>query len=426
MLPTANDSTGSSPLKSAPTVSNDHPPIKTGKTKQQHNRTKNKRKSKRAKARKGAVSPFPPIFTAPSDASSSYGVEEDSVVAAEESSALELALRERNCSPDDEKQSWNEYQRRYALDVLERILNQWASSVQALRSTTTATAPAEDAQNGKANLPNVALITFGSYRLRVHRPDSDLDVLALSPPICQRGDFFTSLVKRLNDHPSIKDVHPISSAFTPVIKFLLNGLHIDLLFGSVKDSARLIEYQRNRSSPFGSSTTASACNADATSQSVASSTLESLPFPSSEGGTNQTTPFNLPPRLEYLIDDSDMAGMDAAGVRSLNGARVTQLLLEMVPHLEHYRLTLRAVKEWATMNGIYSNVLGFMGGVNFAILVAWVCMRNPKQQPTTLLKVFFRTFAMWHWPMPVILVPIQKQPGAGGESSLDYGFFFRS
>jgi hypothetical protein len=402
----------------------------------------------------------------------------DRARAMRESSHLEQALRDRGCCPDDEKQGWNEFQRQDALNILERILNEWAGALHMSRATTTASSvvaagagPNDDVdddvnpdstflsdnscsssssirssssspdKNHKAASaqplqsqllstttttttpwPGVALITFGSYRLRVHRPDSDLDVLALCPPVCHRGDFFTSLVQRLNDHSSIiKDVHPIASAFTPVIKFLLNGIHIDLLFGSVRDPTKLMEYttlkqqqqqQQLRKTAMSISPTAIAGiqhnnnNNSSEHQNLNTTTTTR---------TTTSTPFDVTPRMEYMIDDTDLVGMDAAGVRSFNGARVTQVLLEMVDvNLEHYRITLRAVKEWAIIHGIYSNVLGFLGGVNFAILVAWVCMQHPKEHPTTLLRIFFRTFAMWHWPIPVLLRRVQTQPPLGG------------
>jgi poly(A) polymerase len=63
---------------------------------------------------------------------------------------------------------------------------------------------------------------------------------------------------------------------------------------------------------------------------------------------------------------------------------------------EAFRITLCAVKEWAIINGLYSNVLGFLGGINFAILVAWVCKRHPEHQPPSLLRIFFRTFGEWY------------------------------
>jgi poly(A) polymerase len=123
---------------------------------------------------------------------------------------------------------------------------------------------------------------------------------------------------------------------------------------------------------------------------------------------------------------------------------VTQLILEMVePNMEGFRITLCAVKEWAIIHGVYSNILGFLGGINFAILVAWVCKNHPEQDPPMLLRTFFRTFALWYvhdcellafgncirfswarlltfsfvfdrkWPKPVSLCPVRKDPPEG-------------
>jgi len=76
-------------------------------------------------------------------------------------------------------------------------------------------------------------------------------------------------------------------------------------------------------------------------------------------------------------------------------------------------VTLRAVKEWATENGLYSNKLGFLGGVNWAILVACVCADHPNDPPAVLLVNFFKTYRKWRWPKPVKLLPIPKSPPAG-------------
>jgi poly(A) polymerase len=119
-------------------------------------------------------------------------------------------------------------------------------------------------------------------------------------------------------------------------------------------------------------------------------------------------------RPEYAIDDSDLIGIDEAGIRSINGARLAQILIETVPDLENFRITLRAIKEWAIGHGIYSNVLGFLGGVNCAIMVAWVCQRHPQEPIASLLKIFFETFVFWQWPTPVALTPLAQVAPPGG------------
>ena len=229
-----------------------------------------------------------------------------------------------------------------------------------------------------------ALIPFGSYRLGVHSTESDLDLLALAPPHVHRSDFFTSLVKLLRDDERCQQVHPIPSAYTPVIKFVFvscgqenknETLQIDLVFARVSDATKLIEYQKQK-------VLQKEQNGD-----------------KNIGGAQQQAP------VEYHLDDTDLQDLDEAGVRSLNGARVSQMLLEFVPDIAKFQTVLRAVKHWAVVHGIYSNVLGFLGGVNWAIMTAYVCKQFPNLDAASTLRIFFRTFASWQWNRPVMLFP---------------------
>ncbi|KAG7344085.1 polynucleotide adenyltransferase [Nitzschia inconspicua] len=282
-----------------------------------------------------------------------------------ESLSLKLYLQQRSWLPRPECPT--EQQRKVAMKCLEMVLCQWASSLQSIRPT---------GQN-KWQRPRVTLVSFGSYRLQAYRPDSDLDLLAVCPDSCSRGDFFSSLPLLLKSTAGIEDIHPIPMAYTPVIKMTVNGISVDLLFGKVADQSRLLEFQQRSLSPL----------------------LKSVV------DANST--------LQYMIEDFDLVGTDESGMRSLNGARVTQFILDFVPNLHNFRVVLCAVKEWATLHGIYSNSLGFLGGINFAILTAWICKKYPKRPPASLLMLFFRTFATWDWPDPVALREIQEEPPVG-------------
>lgn len=53
--------------------------------------------------------------------------------------------------------------------------------------------------------------------------------------------------------------------------------------------------------------------------------------------------------------------------------------------------------------GIYSNKVGFLGGISWALLVARICQLYPNAAPSTLLSRFFRVYDKWKWPNPVLL-----------------------
>ena len=311
--------------------------------------------------------------------------------------SLELTLRDRGCYDDN-----NEPRRRAALETLERILYQWSMEVMMRDNNNN---NKDNNNNNKTppsnpwNVPRVALVCFGSYRLGVHKQSSDIDVLALSPPHCTRADFFVPLVDRLGHDPQVTELHPIPSAYTPVIKFVLQGVQIDLLFARLQDATKLVRFQQSQPSMLLRNNSQNMNNPMAT-----------------EVSNNNNRKSDDPPvssRVEYLIDDSDLVGLDEAGVRSINGSRVSQFMLSLVPNVETFRLVLRAVKGWSDIHGVQSNVLGFLGGINWAILVARVAIDNPLADPPRLLLIFFQTYSQWQWPKPVTLGPICTEPPPG-------------
>ncbi|KFP42817.1 Poly(A) polymerase gamma, partial [Chlamydotis macqueenii] len=200
------------------------------------------------------------------------------------------------------------------------------------------------------------LITFGSYRLGVHTKGADIDAVCVAPRHVERSDFFQSFFEKLKHQEKIRNLRVIEDAYVPVVKFEFDGIEIDLLF------ARL---------------------------------------------SAQTVPDYLD-----LRDESCLRSLDIRCIRSLNGCRVTDEILRLVPNKENFQLALHAIKLWAKRRGIYSNMLGFLGGVSWAMLVARTCQLYPNALASTLVNKFFLVFSKWEWPKPVLL----KEPE---ESSLN-------
>ena len=59
---------------------------------------------------------------------------------------------------------------------------------------------------------------------------------------------------------------------------------------------------------------------------------------------------------------------------------------------------------------IYANVMGFPGGVAWAMLVARVCQLYPHATGSVIVGKFFRIIGQWGWPQPVLLKPIEDGP----------------
>ena len=104
-----------------------------------------------------------------------------------------------------------------------------------------------------------------------------------------------------------------------------------------------------------------------------------------------------------ILDTSYLANLDDKSIRSINGSRVTERILQLVPNIDTFCVSLRTIKYWARQRGIYSNILGFLGGVNYAIMVAFVCQRYINACPSTIIKKFFILYCQWRWPNPIML-----------------------
>ncbi|CAD6199563.1 unnamed protein product [Caenorhabditis auriculariae] len=197
------------------------------------------------------------------------------------------------------------------------------------------------------------LFTFGSYRLGVHTRGADIDSLAVAPRHVEKSDFFGLFYDMLKADPNVTDLHSVEDAFVPVIKLMYSNIELDILF------ARL----------------------------------------ALKGISDD----------QELTDDMLLKNLDVTSIRSLNGCRVADQILRLVPRQKEFSLTLRAIKLWAKNHGIYSNKLGFLGGVSWAILVARTCQLYPNATASRLVLKFFFIFSSWTWPHPVLLKNMETE-----------------
>lgn len=111
----------------------------------------------------------------------------------------------------------------------------------------------------------------------------------------------------------------------------------------------------------------------------------------------------MPPGGFQILDDKILANLDPASVKTLNGPRVTELTIQLVPSFPTFQVVLRAARHWARRRGIYSNKAGYLGGVNLAILSAWACQLYPAAAPAVVMTQMFRMLSEWPWPRSIML-----------------------
>lgn len=204
------------------------------------------------------------------------------------------------------------------------------------------------------------IFTYGSFRLGVFGPGSDIDTLVVAPRYVLREDYFNyfpTMLEEMSPPGSITNLTVVTDAFVPIIKFEFSDISIDLIFSRIASLKQ------------------------------------------------------LPKERDWNLKDSNLLrGLDEAELRSLNGTRVTDEIVGLVPEPSTFKLALRAVKLWAQRRAIYANIMGFPGGVAWAMLVARICQLYPKAASSVIVNKFFHIMRRWPWPQPVLLKEVEKGP----------------
>ena len=129
------------------------------------------------------------------------------------------------------------------------------------------------------------LLVSGSHRLAVSGVGSDIDTICMTPKFVTKEDFFKEdalgLVGLLQARPEVSHVLAIPTAAVPIIEVVWSGIELDVLLACVQ-----------------------------------------LP-----GNAQQPLPTQ-----EELLDDKILLGVDDATAKSLNGPRVTELIIKLVPN----------------------------------------------------------------------------------------------
>ncbi|KAI1261200.1 Poly(A) polymerase [Xylariaceae sp. FL1019] len=204
------------------------------------------------------------------------------------------------------------------------------------------------------------VFTYGSYCLGVYGPGSDIDTLVTAPRYASRAEYFRifpDLLQELAPPGAITDLVVVEDAHVPIIKFEYWGISIDLIYSRI---ATLTQF---------------------------------------------------PPRGQLQLTNNEyLRGLDEQELRSLNGTRVTREILNLVPEQSTFRTALRAIKLWAQRRAIYANIVGFPGGVVWAMMVARVCQLYPKATSAVIVTKFFIVLKTWPWPVPLQLKKLEDGP----------------
>lgn len=195
------------------------------------------------------------------------------------------------------------------------------------------------------------ILPFGSYFLGAHCVGADIDVVCLCPNTVSYAQFFTNFMQLLAQKPNISCVKAVRDAHVPVLKMKMDDIELDLLLATSP-----VQYLSNH-------------------------------------------------QILFLKDNVDV--MDFESQKSIHGRLECQHIMDILPPelISKFQFVLKCIKFWAQRRGVYKSIYGYIGGFTCAILAAKICLMFPDMESGDIFGNFFRIFAQWPWPAPVMLQP---------------------
>jgi poly(A) polymerase Pap1 len=169
---------------------------------------------------------------------------------------------------------------------------------------------------------------------------SDIDmVVVTSSQNGNRSDLMTKIHDAFKDHPEILELQHIDQARIPLISFICRDVDFDITLAVVV-------------------------------------------------GDPQT-------------DINNLHGVDEANELSLGGPKHTEYILSHVINKKIFAEALAKVRVWAKSRALYGSKFGFLGGVSWAIMTAFICHRDCSSV-NTVLKMFFCTYSSLNWKQHLV------------------------
>ncbi len=211
---------------------------------------------------------------------------------------------------------------------------------------------------------------YGAQTLR-----SDADILCIGPSDLSREVFNSSVLAGIAGWEGVEEARVIWDARVPLLKLRMGEMQVDLLYARMPEAVEGAEMQ---------------------------AILEHL-----EPMIQRGVPIDIARALS-------LDAWDIASQRSLLGLLDGLFLRGVVARYGCQAVftdLLRAIKCWAVQAGVHEQAKGYLGGMTWALLVAWLCTHPAAQKETrrtVLLRAFFATFGQCSWMHPIGITRIDK------------------